>query len=61
MVVRQEPESENPSILRVTWLASKHNADFFPTEFSNVILPHYSSCAFPLPCSFHHFFWWNQL
>jgi len=49
--VRQEAESENPTILRVTWLPSKHGGDFFPAEMTNIILPHYSSCAFLLSCS----------
>ena len=61
MVVRQEAASENPTILRVTWLPSKHNADFFPSEMSNIILLHYSSCVFPLSCPFHHLFWSHQL
>ena len=51
LVVRQEAESENPTILRVTWLPSKHGGDFFPSEMTNIILPHYSSCAFLLSCS----------
>ena len=51
LVVRQEAESENPTILRVTWLPSRHGGDFFPAEMTNIILPHYSSCAFLLSCS----------
>ena len=49
--MRQEAESENPTILRVTWLPSRHGGDFFPAEMTNIILPHYSSCAFLLSCS----------
>ena len=48
MVKCSAAEDDEPTILCVTLLPSKHKDDLFPLEYTNVVLPYYHSCAFPL-------------